>query len=281
MKFHDQGKYSSPVTFVNERAWHHSGNTRHRCINMKRPVIFIGLGMIVAFVMLAGMIIVASNALAGTRLREFGNGDIDVNVALSRPTATLPISGNQTRAGNAANDALRQRDLEYEEKLREVIRMSLTNAPAVMEPTETAISLPAKTEGPVVISKPLQLIETTPPATLPVIATEKPAEVKETIQPLANTPASIQPTAQPAQQVVPAPTSDDHGGDRNTPEPVIQPQPPAQQQPPPPPAPTDDHAGSNSGPSPDNTPRPPEQDEDSSSNSGKDKPPEPPKEPKP
>lgn len=248
---------------------------QHGFTVMKRPVVFVALGMLLAFVMMAGVVMLASNALAGVRLRETGNGDIDVNIALSQPTPALPVGGNASSEG----DAIRQRELEYEEKLREMVRMAQTAAPALIDPTEAPTALPTRTVMPAV-SRPTQTA-ISPASTQSALPTEQPrVEDKRGPSP-SNTP-------KPEDALVPAAT-DDHGGDRKTPEPADQ-QTPAQ------PAPTDDGSNreeqDNSGPSATNTPKPDDQRDDQrddrrddqqddkrddSSNSGSDRPPKPPK----
>jgi hypothetical protein len=235
---------------------------------MKRPVVFIAFGMALTFVVLSGIAIIASNAMAGTRLREFGNGDIDVTIALSRPTAALPVGGSGSRAG----DALHQRDLDYEEKLREMARMAQTKVPATFAPdpseapTATQSPLPTATRRTRVTASPA-FTETPLPA-----PTEQRREDRREPEPTHTAQA-------PAQPQPPAPPADDHGGERNTPQPPAQP-PPVQ-----PPAPTDDHGGGNDGgsdnrgPSPSNTPKP-DDSQDDSGGGGRDKPPDPTKEPK-
>jgi hypothetical protein len=243
---------------------------------MKKPVLFVALGMLLAFVVLAGVVIAASNVVAGTRLREFGNGDIDVNIALSRPTPVQPASGNAARTGNSASDALYQRDLEYESKLREMLSLAQTVTPA---------PVPAATVTPGIIA-------TVPAPVLAATATEmrsEPTAVSAPAQAPEPQPTDDKPRQDdrrgPPQEAPPSPTGapppdsarDDRGGDRKTPEPEQLP-----------PQPTDDRGRDNSGPSPENTPKPDERPEDQKSDQtednasgGKDKPPEPPKEDKP
>ncbi len=134
---------------------------------MKRPVFFIAVGMVLAFVLIAGTAIFASNAMAGARLRELGNGDIDVTISLSSPTVASLVGGSGSRAG----DALRQRELKYEEKLREMARMAQTMTPTAIEPDSTD----ASTATPTMLPSATRRIPVTP---LPV-STRSPAPTEQ------------------------------------------------------------------------------------------------------
>ncbi len=160
---------------------------------MKRPVFFIAVGMVLALVLIAGAVIFASNAMANTRLRELGNGDIDVTITLSQP-ATMPAGSSGSRAG----DALLQRELKYEEKLREMVRMAQTVTPTAIEPDSTD----ASTATPTML----------PSATRRILVTPLPTSIRSP----APTGQQQEDRHEPEDTPAPAPTEDhDDGADND------------------------------------------------------------------
>lgn len=214
---------------------------------MKRPIVFIALGMLLAFGIMATILAAASLASADTHLRVVANSDIHVSLPEHNeqaPPATaaesaLATAANQTRAEDTQDPGatlIRKLDEERRGGLRHVLKAFGGTAQSPAELDEASTVTPAATET-ALATRPPTATRRPPAPTRTATHTAEPTEATPlpgnmTTQPT-NTPMppppvarpTVRPTAPLTKPTVPSvqPTSAGHDGDgenHGTPQPA-------------------------------------------------------------